>query len=51
VFGSDWPHAEGLAEPTAFAADVPWLDADGLRAVMRDNALALLTPRPASVRA
>ena len=50
VFGSDWPHAEGLADPTAFAADVPWLDDAGLRTVMRDAALGLLTPRPAGAR-
>jgi predicted TIM-barrel fold metal-dependent hydrolase len=50
VFGSDWPHAEGLADPTAFAADVPWLDDAGLRTVMRETALGLLTPRPAGAR-
>ena len=48
LFGSDWPHAEGLADPTEFVADLRGFDADETRAVMRDNAQALMTPRPAS---
>jgi predicted TIM-barrel fold metal-dependent hydrolase len=39
LFGSDWPHAEGLADPTAFADDLRrcGFDEDEIRTVMRDN--------------
>jgi predicted TIM-barrel fold metal-dependent hydrolase len=47
LFGSDWPHAEGLADPTAFIHDIPGFTAAEARQVMRDNALDLVTPRPA----
>ena len=42
LFGSDFPHAEGLAEPTTFVDDLPGFSADETRRVMRDNAFALL---------
>ena len=45
LFGSDWPHAEGLAEPTAFIKDIPGFSDDEVRKVMRDNAWELATPR------
>jgi predicted TIM-barrel fold metal-dependent hydrolase len=46
VFGSDWPHAEGLADPVSYVAD---LDAAGFTQVdaakvMYDNAAALVVP-------
>jgi predicted TIM-barrel fold metal-dependent hydrolase len=47
LFGSDWPHAEGLAEPTAFIHDIPGFADEEVRKVMRDNAWALATPRAA----
>ncbi len=39
LFGSDWPHAEGLAEPTAFAWDLRrhHFDEDQIRTVMQEN--------------
>ena len=37
MFGSDFPHTEGLAEPVAFVRDIPEFDAAETRAVMRDN--------------
>ena len=39
LFGSDWPHAEGLAEPTDFAWDLRRHDfgEDEIRTIMRDN--------------
>jgi predicted TIM-barrel fold metal-dependent hydrolase len=44
LFGSDYPHAEGLADPVSFVDDLPgWSDTD-IRKVMRDNALALSQP-------
>ncbi|MBN3507290.1 amidohydrolase family protein [Mycolicibacterium nivoides] len=45
LFGSDWPHGEGLADPTTFTADIPQFPEFSLedtRMVMRDNALTLL---------
>jgi predicted TIM-barrel fold metal-dependent hydrolase len=45
LFGSDWPHGEGLADPMTFTADIPQFpefSAEDTRKVMRDNALGLL---------
>jgi predicted TIM-barrel fold metal-dependent hydrolase len=44
IFGSDYPHAEGLADPLAFVDDLPGFTADEVRLVMRENALALSQP-------
>ena len=41
IFGSDYPHAEGLADPLAFVDDLPGFSDDEIRLVMRENALAL----------
>lgn len=46
LFGSDFPHTEGLPEPTDFVKDIPTFTDDEVRTVMRDNVLELLTPRP-----
>jgi predicted TIM-barrel fold metal-dependent hydrolase len=45
IFGSDYPHAEGLADPLSFVNDLPGFDDDEIRLVMRENALALSIPR------
>lgn len=45
IFGSDYPHAEGIAEPAAFVEDLAGFDDDEIRCIMRDNALALSRPR------
>jgi predicted TIM-barrel fold metal-dependent hydrolase len=42
LFGSDYPHAEGLAEPTDFLYDLKGFADDEVRRVMRENALSLL---------
>jgi len=42
LFGSDFPHTEGLPEPTDFVKDIPTFDAAETRAIMRDNVLDLL---------
>ena len=43
LFGSDWPHGEGLAEPTSFAKELDGLfTEDEIRKIMRDNCLDLL---------
>jgi predicted TIM-barrel fold metal-dependent hydrolase len=44
LFGSDFPHPEGLAEPREFAAPLASLPARELRAIMRDNARGLVQP-------
>ena len=43
LFGSDWPHAEGLAEPTDFAGDLRRHEfgEDEIRTVMSDNGRSL----------
>ncbi|MGZ4707939.1 MAG: amidohydrolase family protein [Acidimicrobiales bacterium] len=45
LFGSDWPHAEGLAEPSSFVNDLPGFADEDIRRIMRDNALELSIPR------
>lgn len=44
LMGSDWPHAEGIAEPMRFVEDLHGFTPDEVRLVMRDNARALVTP-------
>jgi predicted TIM-barrel fold metal-dependent hydrolase len=44
LFGSDFPHPEGLAEPADYLAGLPGLDDRQVRMVMRDNTLGLLGP-------
>ena len=41
LFGSDWPHAEGLPEPTDFVHDLEGFDSSEIRKIMRDNGLSL----------
>jgi predicted TIM-barrel fold metal-dependent hydrolase len=47
LFGSDFPHTEGLPEPTHFVKDIPTFTEAETKAIMRDNVLELMTPRPA----
>jgi predicted TIM-barrel fold metal-dependent hydrolase len=42
LFGSDYPHPEGLAEPSDFADAIASLPAEDVRAIMRDNLRGLL---------
>jgi predicted TIM-barrel fold metal-dependent hydrolase len=42
LFGSDYPHAEGLARPTDFLYDLKGFSDDEVRLVMRENAMGLL---------
>ena len=48
LLGSDWPHAEGLAEPSSFIKDLDnnGFSMDDARLVMRDNGLALSRRQP-----
>jgi predicted TIM-barrel fold metal-dependent hydrolase len=47
LFGSDFPHAEGLADPTSFEKELQGFSDEDVRLIMHDNARALVTPRPA----
>ena len=47
LFGSDYPHAEGLAEPTDYIYDLKGYDEDEIRLTMRENGLGLTQRRPA----
>jgi predicted TIM-barrel fold metal-dependent hydrolase len=48
LFGSDFPHAEGLAAPSDFAERLAGLNPTEVRSVMRENAGHLLGLSPAS---
>ena len=42
LFGSDWPHGEGLESPVSFTEELTNFSESDIRKIMRDNALALL---------
>jgi predicted TIM-barrel fold metal-dependent hydrolase len=42
LFGSDWPHGEGLESPLAFTEELTAFSETDVRKIMRDNALDLL---------
>jgi predicted TIM-barrel fold metal-dependent hydrolase len=42
LFGSDWPHGEGLESPVAFTEELTAFGESDIRKIMRDNALDLL---------
>jgi predicted TIM-barrel fold metal-dependent hydrolase len=41
IFGSDWPHIEGMPQPLDYATELKELDPASMKLVLRDNALAL----------
>ncbi len=43
LFGSDWPHGEGLAQPLDFVKELHDFSDDEIRKVMRDNCLELIS--------
>jgi len=45
IFGSDWPHIEGMPTPLDYLEEVEDLNSDDLQLVMRDNTRYLNTPR------
>jgi predicted TIM-barrel fold metal-dependent hydrolase len=47
IFGSDWPHIEGLPTPLDFLSEVEDLSEEDRRLVMRDNVRGLTELRPA----
>jgi predicted TIM-barrel fold metal-dependent hydrolase len=42
LFGSDWPHGEGLAQPLDFEKELDGFSEEDVRRIMRDNCLELL---------
>jgi predicted TIM-barrel fold metal-dependent hydrolase len=44
LFGSDWPHGEGLTEPLDFLDEITDFSEPEVRKIMRDNCLELLGP-------
>ncbi len=46
LFGSDWPHIEGLPNPRDYVREVKDLGADDRRRVLHDNVRELLVPHP-----
>ena len=46
IFGSDWPHIEGMPEPLDYLVELKNLDDGQLRQVMLDNVTELNTLRP-----
>ncbi len=46
IFGSDWPHIEGIPTPLDYLPEVAGLTADDRRMVLRDNTRALTQLRP-----
>jgi predicted TIM-barrel fold metal-dependent hydrolase len=46
LFGSDFPHGEGLAKPTEFVKDLAGFSQPDIRLVMRENGMGLVQPRP-----
>ncbi|MBX6388718.1 MAG: amidohydrolase family protein [Frankia sp.] len=47
IFGSDWPHIEGLPRPLDYVPETKALTPQERRKVLYDNAKALATPQPA----
>lgn len=46
IFGSDWPHIEGMETPLDYLADLEDFDAGARQKIMRDNTRFLNTPQP-----
>src|SRR6202008_1896766 len=49
LFGSDWPHGEGLESPVSFTEELMDFSEADIRKIMRDNALDLLGIKAAVV--
>ena len=46
IFGSDWPHIEGMPEPLDYLPELKAFDDDERRLILRDNARFLTGLRP-----
>jgi hypothetical protein len=47
-FGSDYPHAEGLAEPLTWIDEMPPLDPSAVERIVSANMYELLSLQPAN---
>jgi predicted TIM-barrel fold metal-dependent hydrolase len=47
IFGSDWPHIEGMPVPLDYVAELADFDAGVQRRILRENALELNELHPA----
>jgi hypothetical protein len=48
LLGSDFPHAEGLADPISFVDELEDFAPADVRLIMRENGRRLVQPRPVS---
>ena len=48
LFGSDWPHGEGLESPASFTEELTGFSESNIRKIMRNNALDLLSVKVAA---
>ncbi|MEM9256087.1 MAG: amidohydrolase family protein [Pseudomonadota bacterium] len=46
IFGSDWPHIEGMPTPLDYVVELDQFSAAEKQLILRDNARELNTPRP-----
>jgi hypothetical protein len=46
VFGSDWPHIEGMPQPLDYVDELKTFDDDTRRKILLDNVQGLNTPQP-----
>jgi hypothetical protein len=46
IFGSDWPHIEGMPQPLDYLVELGGFNAGEKQQILRDNARFLNTPRP-----
>ncbi len=47
IFGSDWPHIEGMPEPLDYVAELSRFDDATKQRILRENAMELNELRPA----
>ena len=47
IFGSDWPHIEGMPRPLDYLKELTGFDESSRQAILRDNVVGLNTLRPA----
>jgi predicted TIM-barrel fold metal-dependent hydrolase len=47
IFGSDWPHIEGMPRPLDYVPELASFDESARRRILRENACELNTPRAA----
>ena len=50
LFGSDYPHPEGLADPVSYADELKGLDEDSVRKIMGGNLAKLMNVAEVAVR-